>query len=103
MDFLRRRSKTFIMAASYSWRFRGGGVAPPAIVGRHVHHWEGAHMTNFIKPYELNDAELDAVAAGAPLFVGGLAHVNLSDIDVKVGDVLSGITVTVENVLNDSI
>jgi len=52
-------------------------------------------MTNFIKPYELNDAELDAVAAGAPLFVGGLAHVNLSDIDVEVGDVLSGITVTV--------
>ena len=60
-------------------------------------------MTNLTKPYELNDAELDAVAAGAPLFVGGLANVNLSDIDVEVGDVLSGITVTVENVLNDSI
>jgi len=57
-------------------------------------------MTKFVQPYELNDAELDAVAAGAPLFVGGLANVNLSDIDVTVGDVLSGFTVTA---LNNSI
>ena len=59
-------------------------------------------MTNFVQPYELSDAELDAVAAGAPLFVGGLANVNLSDIDVQVGDVLSGFDVTVD-ALNNSI
>jgi len=58
-------------------------------------------MTNFVQPYELNDAELDAVAAGAPLFVGGLANVNVSDLNINVGDVLSGFTI--QDILNDSI
>jgi len=31
--------------------------------------------------YELNDTELDVVAAGAPLFVGGLVNVGVSDIE----------------------
>jgi len=43
-------------------------------------------MTNLPQPYELVDAELDAVAAGAPLFVGGLVNVSLSQIDILSND-----------------
>jgi len=57
-------------------------------------------MTNLLQPYELNDAELDAVAAGAPLFVGGLANVNVSDINLDIDNLLSGFIV---NAANDSI
>ena len=52
--------------------------------------------------YELNDTELDVVAAGAPLFVGGLVNVGVSDIDILSNNpgLLSNFEV---NVLNDSI
>ena len=36
--------------------------------------------------YELNDTELDVVAAGAPLFVGGLVNVGVSDIAILSND-----------------
>jgi len=59
-------------------------------------------MTNLLQPYELVDAELDAVAAGAPLFVGGLVNVNLSQIDILTNDpnLLSNF---LNNNLNDSL
>ena len=52
--------------------------------------------------YELNDTELDVVAAGAPLFVGGLVNVGVSDIAILSNNpgLLSNFEV---NVLNDSI
>jgi hypothetical protein len=71
-------------------------------------------MTNFVQPYELNDAELDLVAAGQArgvAFAAGLvaaavaAPINVSDIDIDVRNVLSSNDVDVNvlrNVLNDS-
>jgi hypothetical protein len=68
-------------------------------------------MTNFIKPYELSDAELDAVAAGQAqgnaLAAGGLVNVALgaanvdvlrnADIDIPISDVID-----IKNVANNN-
>jgi hypothetical protein len=85
----------------YLLKFRGlGGLSHPIprLAGRL------GSSTEEVKAmiYELNDTELDVVAAGAPLFVGGLVNVGVSDIDILSNNpgFLSNFEV---NVLNDSI
>jgi hypothetical protein len=62
-------------------------------------------MTNLPEIMELSDAELDAVAGGQPLIVGGLVNVALSDINLELLnnspidiEIIDDVTVTLRDI-----